>query len=66
MGIAAGIVKALLVVGGFDVDRGAKTELINIYIDIKEDSLGREKVKVTELAYLSSGIKAMRNFFSTC
>ena len=40
-GMAAGKVEVLLVVGGFDVDGGAKGRLVNNDVNIKEGDMGR-------------------------
>ena len=39
--MAAGKVEVLVVVGGFDVDRGAEARLINKDVNIKEGDMGR-------------------------
>jgi hypothetical protein len=41
-GMAAGKVEVLLVVGRFDVDRGAEARLVNKDVNIQEDDMGRK------------------------
>ena len=40
-GMTAGKVEVLLVVGGFDVDRGAEARLVNKDVNIKEGDMGK-------------------------
>jgi hypothetical protein len=40
-GMAAGKVEVLLVVGEFDVDRGAESRLVNKDVNIQEGGMGR-------------------------
>ena len=40
--IAAEQVKVLLLVGELDVDRGEEVKLVNMYVNIKEGSVGGE------------------------
>ena len=39
-GVATVVMQVLLMVGGFDVDRGAELTLVNVNIDIQESNMG--------------------------